>query len=486
MFDVSKFRLQDMTACSAALRQLGAGASSIDMAADRITQYLYTALTTGPDEDPACVLVRLFKTHPYGRLSPELQALVDARLGDKPANPDMKCLTLLASTGAVESWNDPARSSRFRVIPLDGPEALAQLPMFSQLFARLHIDLPFLENASSSLLLDQYATTFNAFYVPQALNSPYVPGQEDFVIPFGVQSVLGCGGILPTGEMFALILFAKVAVPQETVDLFKTFALSAKLALSPFKHAHLVLPTAHTTPGNTPPNAPETLAALRDRVATLEANLAVQEHAVDIQSARLETSLADAIRHGQKLQKQSMRFETLSATSPIGIFETDAEGRCLYTNAAWQTITGLTLGESLGDGWSQAIALEDRERIIHTWSDIAGQGGKFDGKFRMQRPDGTIRWVHARSRPLTNEAGLVTGHVGTTEDITERTQTDLAIHESERRFRQMANTVPVLIWIADQTKACTWFNDRWLAFTGRTLEQEYGNGWADGVHPEDY
>ena len=113
MFDVSKFRLQDMTACSAALRQLGAGASSIDMAADRITQYLYTALTTGPDEDPACVLVRLFKTHPYGRLSPELQALVDARLGDKPANPDMKCLTLLASTGAVESWNDPARSSGF-------------------------------------------------------------------------------------------------------------------------------------------------------------------------------------------------------------------------------------------------------------------------------------------------------------------------------------------------------------------------------------
>ncbi|MEQ1656921.1 MAG: hypothetical protein ABL960_14620, partial [Nitrospira sp.] len=242
MFDVSKFRLQDMTACSAALRQLGTGASSLEIAADRITRYLYTTLTTGADEDPACVLVRLFKTHPYDRLSPELQALVDTRLGAKPANPGMKCLTLLASTGAVEGWNHPAQSSRFRVIPLDGPNALAKLPMFSQLFAQFRIDLPFLEQASSSLLMDQYATTFNAFHVPQALGSPYVPGQTDFVVPFGIQSVFGFGGLLSTGEMFTVILFAKAPITRETADLCNAFALSTKLALAPFEHNRLILP----------------------------------------------------------------------------------------------------------------------------------------------------------------------------------------------------------------------------------------------------
>jgi PAS domain S-box-containing protein len=59
------------------------------------------------------------------------------------------------------------------------------------------------------------------------------------------------------------------------------------------------------------------------------------------------------------------------------------------------------------------------------------------------------------------------------------------IRESELRFRLMANQAPVLIWISGPDRACTWFNDPWLNFTGRTMQQELGNGWTEGVHPED-
>lgn len=67
--------------------------------------------------------------------------------------------------------------------------------------------------------------------------------------------------------------------------------------------------------------------------------------------------------------------------------------------------------------------------------------------------------------------------------IIERTR---QLTESEKRFRTMADTAPVLIWISGEDKLCNWFNKVWLDFTGRSMEQEMGNGWAEGVHADDF
>src|SRR5207247_10569234 len=71
--------------------------------------------------------------------------------------------------------------------------------------------------------------------------------------------------------------------------------------------------------------------------------------------------------------------------------------------------------------------------------------------------------------------------------ITRRLQASgVSVRESERRFRIVADSAPVLIWMSGLDKLCTFFNKPWLEFTGRTIEQEMGNGWADGVHPDDF
>jgi PAS domain-containing protein len=62
---------------------------------------------------------------------------------------------------------------------------------------------------------------------------------------------------------------------------------------------------------------------------------------------------------------------------------------------------------------------------------------------------------------------------------------EATLRESEQRFRIVADAAPVLIWMSGVDKLCTFFNKRWLEFTGRSLEQEMGNGWAEGVHRED-
>lgn len=67
----------------------------------------------------------------------------------------------------------------------------------------------------------------------------------------------------------------------------------------------------------------------------------------------------------------------------------------------------------------------------------------------------------------------------------ERKRAEGALRESEDRFRTMANSAPVLLWVAEADGTFSWFNNGWLEFTGRTMEQEIGNGWTAGIHPAD-
>ena len=71
-------------------------------------------------------------------------------------------------------------------------------------------------------------------------------------------------------------------------------------------------------------------------------------------------------------------------------------------------------------------------------------------------------------------------------DSAECKQTENALlRESEGMFRRLVNYAPVLIWMSDTSKRCTWFNETWLSYTGRSMEQELGDGWSEGVHPDD-
>lgn len=138
-----------------------------------------------------------------------------------------------------------------------------------------------------------------------------------------------------------------------------------------------------------------------------------------VEFARVDT---ERVLQEEALQESEARFRSLAAASPTGIFFDDAEGLFTYTNPRWQEITGLTLDESLEEGWTTAIHPEDKSVTMAEWFTHARIGKEFSQEFRFVRPNGEVRWVQARTVPIYDRDGRLQDHVGTTEDITEKNE----------------------------------------------------------------
>lgn len=293
MYNLTTFTLEEMTTCGSVLRKLGAGATSMEEVANRIVRHLYDHFVEPQSGERVCVLVRLFKTHPYDKLDGTLAQCVQEILGGVPKTPTTMCLTLLATAGVRPGWNDRHRSSSYRAWPLTGLNINAQYPMFAQLIKQFEVDLDTVIQPDAALLVDLEHKTFNVFHVADAVGSPYIPAQANFVIPLGIRSVLGFGGILPTGDLFTVVLFAKVHIPRATAEAFKTLALNVKMALLPFVEATIFdapqAQVATTTAMPTPVQGEEMqreVIRLRSQVAGLEQLLGVHERVVIEQSVR--------------------------------------------------------------------------------------------------------------------------------------------------------------------------------------------------------
>jgi hypothetical protein len=237
MYDLEHFTPSEMTRCGIGVRKFGTNAQSMEETANNIVRYLYEELGDQQTGERACALVRFYKTHPYGELPPTLRDFARGILGGDAPPPTTKCLTLLATAGERPEWNARQTSVGHQAIPLASPELVARLPMVSQLIKQFGLEVETLLAADPAMMVDLTQRTFNVFYVPDAIRNPSIPAQAEFVIPSGIRSVLGFGGVLPSSDLFAIILFSKVPISRQTAEMFKPLALNVKVAVLPFDGA---------------------------------------------------------------------------------------------------------------------------------------------------------------------------------------------------------------------------------------------------------
>ena len=158
--------------------------------------------------------------------------------------PQMKCLTLLGTAGDHPQWNHRRSSIGHQVIPLPSEQMVTQAPMISQLIQQLGLSIRSVVAPAPDMIVDLQERTFNVFHIPAALDSPYIPAQADFVRSFNIQSVIGLGSILPSGNLIVIILFSKIPISRSTAELFKPLALNVKMAVLPFDRGNVFMPLA--------------------------------------------------------------------------------------------------------------------------------------------------------------------------------------------------------------------------------------------------
>jgi hypothetical protein len=233
-YNLSRFGFTEMMDCRGRIRDLYADdPPTLEDAAERAVEFFHRELVDERGQ-PACALVRFFKTHPYRDLPEDLQAVVRAASPDAASIPDLRCLTLIATRGDEPDWSSRRTSRGHRAIPLMSVEMVQQAPMIAQLITQLGLPIANVVRPSRALLLDQEQRTHNVFFVPRALGSPHIVAQEEFVVRYGIQSVLGFGGLLASGDLFAVILFSKAAISPDVADQFRVVGLNLKIAILPF------------------------------------------------------------------------------------------------------------------------------------------------------------------------------------------------------------------------------------------------------------
>jgi PAS domain S-box-containing protein len=176
----------------------------------------------------------------------------------------------------------------------------------------------------------------------------------------------------------------------------------------------------------------------------------------------------------------------LLAQSTDGILAFDRECRYTYWNGAMERLSGLSAPEVLGRS-----AFEVFPFLLATGEDeyfrraLAGEEVRSRGRpFYIAGTD--RRGVFDGSYgPLRDDSGEIQGGVAIIRDVSEAHWAAAQVQETEGRFRTMADAAPVLLWMSDSDGLCTFFNQTWIDFTGRSLDLEWGVGWAEGVHFED-
>src|SRR3984957_9038798 len=179
------------------------------------------------------------------------------------------------------------------------------------------------------------------------------------------------------------------------------------------------------------------------------------------------------------------RYRSLVLAIAQVIWTRDSRGEMVDEQLSWSTYTGQTFAQYQGRGWLDAVHPDDRVSTDEAWSRARSSDAPYELEHRLRRRDGKYRYFSVRAVPVFADDGAIREWAGIHTDITERKRTEQTLRDGERQFRELADSMPQIVWAAGPEGHFDYYNKRWYQFTGRPEGISGDESWTDVVHPDD-
>lgn len=186
------------------------------------------------------------------------------------------------------------------------------------------------------------------------------------------------------------------------------------------------------------------------------------------------------------LRESEERMSLAASAGNLGLWTWNIPRDDIWLNDTGRALFGLTNSKPINfSTFLETVHADDREGMHERLQSALSRQDEYESEYRLTPRNGETRWVAGYGRVEFDDHGRPAVLRGVSRDITKRKLAEEALRESEARFRTVADVAPVMIWMSGPDKEGIFFNKGWLEFTGRTVDQELGEGWLKGVHAED-
>ena len=190
------------------------------------------------------------------------------------------------------------------------------------------------------------------------------------------------------------------------------------------------------------------------------------------------TNITEGKAAEMALRDSEARFRTLAKHAPVGIFQLDRNGSCVFVNEYWSTRAGITPEQSINDGWVRAVHPDDRDHVLRVRSEAIGRGQPYAVSYRIQTPDRKLSWAETSAVPIRNNAGEVAGYIGTTIDVTEHKLWESELERANKQVSDVLESITEMFIAVDYKWRFMYANRPTVEKLGKPLEEILGkNIW---------